>query len=70
MTEIFEADENYRYLLEEMAEKLYDIYGDGDEWFTSDGKRFKFYDEKDGESVSFSFSLDQSVIKEDIDWEI
>jgi len=27
MTEIFEADENYRYLLEEMAEKLYDIYG-------------------------------------------
>jgi len=76
--ESFEADENYRYLLEEMAEKVFDIYGD--EWFTLDGKYFEFYakkdgervgrdDEKDGESVSFSFSLDQWVIKSKIDFD-
>jgi len=67
----FEAEEvnkETRKLLKEMAEELEDYYGFG-QWFTSDGKRFDFYNKKDGESVGFSFSLDQWVIDAEIDWD-
>lgn len=68
--ETFEAEEvnrETRKLLKGMAKKLYDDYGDG--WYTSEGERFNFYNNKDGESVTFSFSLDEWVIDEEIDWD-